>query len=236
MVSRMPRSSGSSCAVKLNSLSSRPLTCSTSGTCRWRRMEYAEKFSVTSQKLVLSVGLRPAPLTPLLASQTMPRRGRSRRLRAAAGSPGWPPSDSSRGWTPAARRGSLAVELGQAVGRLASSSGWCGFPCTRPVVRRRAQAESAAEVDHARAGLQHGRRQFHRNLRRCGQEDHCDAFGVNHLGIAGQAFRRLGMEDRRAPVRTPRDAPADRFPRPGGAPECEPVPRRCSRGNRQCRL
>jgi hypothetical protein len=35
-------------------------------------MEYAEKFSVTSQKCVLRLGFRPAPLTPLLASQMMP--------------------------------------------------------------------------------------------------------------------------------------------------------------------
>src|ERR1035437_10909086 len=54
-------------------------------------MEYAEKFSVTSQKLVLRLGLRPAPLAPDLASQTMPlarsitpacTRGRSARLAA----------------------------------------------------------------------------------------------------------------------------------------------------------
>ena len=51
MVSRMPRSMGSSCAVKLNSLSSRPLVSSTSGTCRCFRIEYAEKFALDHRSL-----------------------------------------------------------------------------------------------------------------------------------------------------------------------------------------
>ena len=39
------------------------------GVSGWSR---PRRFSVTSQKLVLRLGLRPAPLTPDLASQTMP--------------------------------------------------------------------------------------------------------------------------------------------------------------------
>ena len=72
IVSKMPRSMGINCAVKLNSLSSSPEFFRTSGTWRWSRIEYAEKFSVTSQKLVLSEAFRPAPLTPLLESHTIP--------------------------------------------------------------------------------------------------------------------------------------------------------------------
>src|ERR1019366_5764260 len=99
-------------------------------------MEYAEKLSATSQKLVLRLGLRPAPLTPDLASQTMP---------------------AARSITPACTSGrrarlagggdECAAELGETVDRFGQQIRLrVGLLIPGRVVFGRAQAEGAAEI------------------------------------------------------------------------------------------
>ncbi len=72
-----------------------------------------------------------------------------------------------------------------------------GFLVPGQVVGGCAQPERAAQVDHARPGIQHGGRQIHGNFRGRGQEYYRKAFRMNDLWIAGEALRRLRAADRR---------------------------------------
>ena len=56
------------------------------------------------------------------------------------------------------------------------------------------QAEGAAEIDDLGAGVEHGRREFHGDFGRRGEENHVQAFGADRIGGAGGA-RRLGVVD-----------------------------------------
>src|SRR6266513_2243952 len=113
-----------------------------------------EKFSVTSQKLVLRLGLRPAPLTPDLASQTIPAR---------------------RSTTPASRSGWIArfAAVGQQPGRGFGQQGGLGVVGLVPlrIALGSAQPERAAEIDDPGPGFKQRRRKLERNFGRCSQED-----------------------------------------------------------------
>ena len=161
-------------------------------------MEYAEKFSVTSQKLVLRLGLRPAPLTPDLASQTMPagaidHAGLHQGAEGEIGGGGVTArvGDEARG------RDEVAAELGQTVDRLGQQFRLgVGLLIPGRVVFGRAQAEGAAEIHDAGASGQHDGRQFHGDFRGGGQEYDGKSFLVYGFAGTGDAGRRFGAANR----------------------------------------
>ena len=83
-----------------------PSSCSISATCRWPNMPYAATDPWFSEKCVRSLGARPAPEMPDLASTIDAGAGvEQARLARAAAAPAARPSDSSPGWRRASRRG-----------------------------------------------------------------------------------------------------------------------------------
>ena len=87
----------------------------------------------------------------------------------------------------------LAAKLGQTVDSLGEQFG-LGVRLLVPgrVVFGRAQAEGAAEIDHAGAGGQHDGRELHGNFRGGGQEYDGKRFAVNGFAGAGDAGVRRG--------------------------------------------
>ncbi len=61
------------------------------------------------------------------------------------------------------------------------------------------KAEGAAEIDDLGAGVEHGRREFHGNLGRSGEEDNGQVFGANGIRC-GRGAARLGIVDGRGAV------------------------------------
>ena len=157
---------------------------------------------MTSQKLVVSEALRPAPLTPLLASQTMPDS------RAIA--PGFDqrPDRQVCGGRIAAgirnqpRAGNAGTaKLRQSVDGLGEQSGlrMRGF-VPALVVLRRAQPEGAAQVDDLDAGIEQARRHFHGNLRRSRQKHGFEARGLGFFRPEFNAARPYVAERTRTLV------------------------------------
>ena len=209
MVSRMPRSSGSSCAVKLNSRSSRP-----------RDLQHLGHVPVRQDGVGREVlgDLAEAGLEAGLAARAADARfGVADDARGAVDHAGFDqrPDGQVGGRRIAARVGhqaragnALAAEFRQPVDGLGQQFR-LGVRLLVPgrVVLRRAQAEGAAQVDHPGAGLQHGRRQLHGDFRRGGQEDQGKSFGMNGFCRARQVRRGGGIADRGV-RRIPRDGPA----------------------------
>src|ERR1022692_2865101 len=223
MVSRMPRWTGRSWAVKLNSCSSRPQIWSTSGTWRWYRMEYAEKFPVTSILYhrhvpeVVQDGVRRKVPGDLAEA------GLEAGLASRAADTGFGVADDAGGaidhaglyqgterqiggggvtarvGNEARGRDEVAAKLGQSVDRLGQQfRPGVGFLIPSRVVLGRAQAEGAAEIHHTGARGQHDGRQFHGNLRGGGQEYNGKSFLVYGIAGTGDAGRRLRAANRRS--------------------------------------
>jgi hypothetical protein len=96
---------------------------------------------------------------------------------------------------PRASDGGAAI-LGQPVDGLGEQSRLrVGFLVPRLVALGRAQAEGAAQIDHADAGVQKGRREFHRHIGGSGQEDQRYAAILSGLRCAWQGRRSGGASD-----------------------------------------
>jgi RNA polymerase sigma factor (sigma-70 family) len=85
----------------------------------------------------------------------------------------------------AGARDTVAAVFGQSVHRFGQQFG-LGVALLVPggVILRRAEPESAAEIDHTRAGAEHGRSEFHGNFGRGGQEYDGQTLGADCLGGA----------------------------------------------------
>ena len=163
-------------------------------------MEYAEKFSVTSQKLVFRLGLRPAPLTPDLASQTMPagavdHAGFHQRPDGQIGG-----GRIAAGIGDQARAGDApAAEFRQSVDGLGEQFRLrVGFLVPGGVVLGSAEAEGAAQIDDAGAGVEHDGRQFHGDFGGSGQENNgklrlVTASPVQGMRVGGAARRMAAV-------------------------------------------
>ena len=183
--------------MKLNSCSSRPETWSTSGTWRWWRMEYAEKFSVTSQKLVFRLGLRPAPLHAGFgvaddATGAIDHTGLHEGADGQIGGGG-----VTAGIGDQARVGDKpAAEFRQTVDRLGEKFGLgVGLLVPGCVVFGSAQPEGAAEIYDTCTGAKHDGSQFHGNFRGSGQENDGEPRLVYGFAGTGNARRRCGAAD-----------------------------------------
>ncbi len=131
-------------------------------------------------KCVLAVGAFPAPLTPLLASATMPC-SRSTSPAATSGFSGQ--NDRSRvaaGIGDQPRAGNLlAMQLGHAVdGLRLRGCGQLGSFVLKGIdgaIGRFGQPPRAAQIDHAHPALQRFRDPLARLLMRRGEKQHFDA-------------------------------------------------------------
>ena len=97
-----------------------------------------------------------------------------------------------------ARGNALAAELGKAVDGLGEQFGLgVRFLVPGLVVFGGAQAEGAAEIDHAGSGGEQAGGQLHGDFGRGGEKDDGESFGANGVGGAGNAGRgRRGAEVR----------------------------------------
>jgi len=139
-------------------------------------------FSTTSQKLVLRLGLRPAPLTPDFASQTMQPPARKRlpqqRTDGQVGGGGI----AARVATRRAGRIASRQNSGKPYAASASSSGAvCGSFVPPCIGLGCAQPETRAQIHHFDARLEQGGSEFHGNVGGGRKKHHSQALGTRRF-------------------------------------------------------
>ncbi len=235
MVSRMPRSSGSSCAVKLNSL-----------LFQAGDVEHFRHVAMMEDRVRREVfgDLAEAGLQAGLASRAADAGlGVADNAGGAVDDAGFQQGTKGEvgGGGVAARvrnqaRGGdpLAAELGQPVDGLGQQLGLgVGFLVPGGVVLGRAQAEGAAQIDHASSGRQHQGRELHGDFRGSGQEDDSKlllAYGVGGTGDARAASAGGEWQARRRGLP---GGPSGQLRSVCVGPVCGSTPPRCSRDNRR---